>query len=96
MIRTWRNIGGTGVVGLLHPDTHFVGDREKFLRAEAYRPAARPRRFRELQATGSSRRPVNRSTHFGMHIYGRPKEIGFAHLSWLTGCGGIAKVAGAG
>ena len=27
--------------------------------------------------------PVNRSTHFGMHIYGRPKEIGFAHLSWL-------------
>ena len=35
--RTWRNSGSSGVVGLLHPDTHFVGDREKFLRAEAYR-----------------------------------------------------------
>ena len=23
------------------------------------------------------------TTHFGIHIYGHPKEIGFAHLSWL-------------
>jgi hypothetical protein len=82
MVRTWRNIGCSGVVGLLHPDTHFVGDREKFLRAEAYH---------RLRVHGdfvnSSNRffppPVNRSSHFGMHIYGRPKEIRFAHLGWL-------------
>lgn len=82
MVRTWRNIGYSGVVGLLHPDTHFVGDREKFLRAEAYR---------RLRVHGdfvnSSNRffppPVNRSSHFGVHIYGRPKEIRFAHLGWL-------------
>jgi len=82
MTRTWRNIGYSGVVGLLHPDTHFVGDRERFLRAEAYR---------RLRVHGdfvnSSNRffppPVNRSSHFGMHIYGQPKEIRFAHLGWL-------------
>src|ERR1022692_1668250 len=37
IIRTWRNIGSSGVVGLLHPDTHFVGDAERFLRAETYK-----------------------------------------------------------
>src|SRR5208283_1324557 len=33
MIRTWRNIGESGVVGLLHPDTHFSGARKGALRA---------------------------------------------------------------
>ena len=28
MIRAWRNIGPCGTVGLLHPDTHFGGERE--------------------------------------------------------------------
>jgi hypothetical protein len=36
MIRTWKNIGLYGTVGLLHPDTHFGGDREKILHCEAY------------------------------------------------------------
>ena len=27
--------------------------------------------------------PVNRSSHFGMHIYGQPQAIDFAHASWL-------------
>ena len=26
---------------------------------------------------------LDRHTHFGMHIYGRPQEIGFSHLGWL-------------
>ena len=37
MIRTWRNIGESGTVGLLHPDTHFSGAREGALRAAAYK-----------------------------------------------------------
>ncbi|MGD0560262.1 MAG: DNA methyltransferase, partial [Streptosporangiaceae bacterium] len=36
MIRAWRNMGNHGVVGLLHPDTHFFGAREGSLRAAAY------------------------------------------------------------
>ena len=82
MIRTWGNIGVNGSVGLLHPDTHFVGDREKFLRAEAY---FRLRVHGDFLNAGNRffPPPVDRNTHVGMHIYGRPKEIRFAHLGWL-------------
>jgi hypothetical protein len=82
MTRTWRNLGRFSVVGLLHPDTHFVGDREKFLRAEAY---VRLRVHGDFVNSGNRffPPPVNRSSHFGMHIYGNPKEIRFAHLGWL-------------
>ena len=27
--------------------------------------------------------PVNRSSHFGLHVYGPPRKIDFRHLSWL-------------
>ena len=83
MIRTWRNIGPHGSVGLLHPDTHFGGGREKVLRGEAYLRL----RIHGDFVNAVQRffpRPVGDTTHFGVHIYGRPKEIGFAHLSWLT------------
>ena len=82
MIRTWRNIGRNGSIGLLHPDTHFVGDREKLLRAAVY---ARLRVHGDFTNPGNRffPPPVDRHTHFGMHIYARPQEIGFAHLSWL-------------
>ena len=35
--------------------------------------------------------PVGHATHFGIHIYGRPKEISFAHLSWLTDAAELPK-----
>jgi hypothetical protein len=82
MARTWRNICRFGAIGLLHPDTHFVGNREANLRAEAYR---RLRIHGDFTNPGNRffPPPVDRHTHFGMHIYGYPHEIGFAHLSWL-------------
>jgi hypothetical protein len=82
MIRTWRSIGRSGTVGLLHPDTHLVGDAERFLRAASYR---RLRLHGDFVNSGNRffPPPVNRSSHFGMHIYGLPKQIRFAHLSWL-------------
>ena len=83
MIRTWRNTGRHGAVGLLHPDTHFGGDRENFLRAEAYRRLRIHGDFvNSMQRFFAP--PVSDTTHFGIHIYGRPQDIGFAHLSWLT------------
>ena len=83
MIRAWRNTGLHGTVGLLHPDTHFGGNREKVLRGEAY---LRLRIHGDFVNAGQQffPRPVGDTTHFGIHIYGRPKEIKFAHLSWLT------------
>jgi len=70
-------------VGLLHPDTHFGGDREKVVRGEAY---LRLRIHGDFVNAGQRffPPPVGHATHFGIHIYGRPKDIGFAHLSWLT------------
>ncbi|WP_329521374.1 class I SAM-dependent DNA methyltransferase [Spirillospora sp. NBC_01491] len=82
MVRTWSNIGKRGVVGLLHPDTHLTGDREKSLRAAAYR---RLRIHADFVNAGNRffPPPVNRSSHFGVHIYGVDREIEFYHLSWL-------------
>ena len=36
MIRTWSSANRCGSIGLLHPDTHFTGEREQLLRAETY------------------------------------------------------------
>ncbi|WP_243726983.1 class I SAM-dependent DNA methyltransferase [Actinocrispum wychmicini] len=84
MIRTWANLGLCGTAGLLHPDTHFGGDKERRLRAEAY---ARLRVHGDFVNAGNRffPPPVNRSSHFGLHVYGRSKKIGFSHLSWLFG-----------
>jgi hypothetical protein len=90
MIRTWRNIGLHGTVGLLHPDTHFGGNREKTLRSEAY---LRLRIHGDF--VNATQRffppPIGHATHFGIHVYGHPKEIGFAHLSWLTDAEELSK-----
>ena len=83
MIRTWRSTGHHGTVGLLHPDTHFGGDREKILRREAYRRLRIHGDFVNAMQRFFAP-PVSDTTHFGVHVYGRPKEIEFAHLSWLT------------
>jgi hypothetical protein len=90
MIRTWRNIGSRGTVGLLHPNTHFGGDREKVLRGATYlRLRIHGDFVNALQRFFP--RPVGDTTHFGIHIYGRPKEIGFKHLSWLTDAAELPK-----
>jgi hypothetical protein len=82
MIRSWRNIGFSGVVGLLHPDTHFVGDAERFLRAEAY---SRLRIHGGFVNSGNRffAPPVSRTAQFGIHVYSNRSVIDFAHLSWL-------------
>src|SRR5213078_715984 len=82
MCRVWANLAPTGTAGLLHPDTHFVGDKERALRRAAYRHLRVHADF-----VNSGNRffppPVNRSSHFGMHVYGRAREADFQHLSWL-------------
>ena len=83
MIRSWSNIGQSGAVGLLHPDTHFVGGRERYLRAAAYQRLRIHGDFVNALLRFFPH-PVGHHTHFGVHIYGSPKEIGFLHLSWLT------------
>lgn len=82
MCQTWAHAGPHGGVGLLHPDTHFNGDKEAHLREAAYR---RLRVHADFVNAGNRffPPPIGRSSHFGLHVYGDAGEIGFEHLSWL-------------
>ncbi|MGS2619533.1 class I SAM-dependent DNA methyltransferase [Micromonospora sp. LZ34] len=82
MCRAWSNSSQSGTVGLIHPDTHFIGEKEASLRASAY---SRLRVHGDFVNPGHRffPEPVGESSHFGVHIYGSPGEIGFDHLTWL-------------
>ncbi|CAL9421849.1 hypothetical protein SUDANB60_01848 [Streptomyces sp. enrichment culture] len=82
MCQTWTHAGRNGTVGLIHPDTHFSGDKDGLLREAAYK---RLRVHGDFVNAGNRffPPPVGRSSHFGLHIYGTEGEIGFDHLSWL-------------
>ncbi|MFE7519635.1 Eco57I restriction-modification methylase domain-containing protein [Streptomyces halstedii] len=82
MCQTWQHTASDGSVGLVHPDSHFSGDREGRLREAAY---TRLRVHGDFVNAGNRffPPPVGRSSHFGVHIYGQAAEIGFDHLSWL-------------
>ncbi|MGW4892473.1 hypothetical protein ACWEQL_09430 [Kitasatospora sp. NPDC004240] len=82
MCQTWSHASQSGVVGLIHPDTHFAGDKEAILREAAYQ---RLRVHADFVNAGNRffPPPIGRASHFGVHIYGSPGKIGFDHLSWL-------------
>ncbi|MET8118218.1 class I SAM-dependent DNA methyltransferase [Micromonospora sp. NPDC005291] len=82
MCRVWENSARGGTAGLVHPDTHFTGEKEALLRAVAY---SRLRVHGDFVNPGHRffPEPVGESSHFGVHIYGSPGKIRFNHLSWL-------------
>ncbi|MEU9070968.1 hypothetical protein AB0D60_29220 [Streptomyces sp. NPDC048306] len=83
MSRVWAHASASGTTGLVHPDSHFTGDKEGALREAAYR---RLRIHGDFVNSGQKffPRPVGDTAHFGVHVYGRPQAIGFDHLSWLV------------
>ncbi|MFI6877026.1 hypothetical protein ACIBL6_26665 [Streptomyces sp. NPDC050400] len=78
----WEHAGAGGTAGMVHPDTHFSGGKEAALRAAAYK---RLRVHGDFVNAGNRffPPPVGRPTHFGVHIYGSARAIGFDSLSWL-------------
>ncbi|GES28549.1 N-6 DNA methylase [Streptomyces angustmyceticus] len=83
MCQVWDHASVRGTTGFLHSDTHFTGDKEGALRGAAYR---RLRIHGDFVNSGQRffPRPVGDTTHFGVHVYGRPQDIDFSHLSWLV------------
>lgn len=83
MSQVWAHTSADGTAGMVHPDTHFTGDKEGSLREAAYH---RLRIHGDFVNSGQRffPRPVGDTAHFGVHVYGRPMEIGFDHLSWLV------------
>ncbi|WP_224275690.1 hypothetical protein [Streptomyces sp. LS1784] len=83
MCQVWAHTAAAGSAGLVHPDTHFTGEKEGNIREAAYQ---RLRIHGDFVNAGQRffPKPVGHATHFGVHIYGGPGEIGFDHLSWLV------------
>ncbi|MEV1288738.1 class I SAM-dependent DNA methyltransferase [Micromonospora sp. NPDC049679] len=80
MSQVWAHIGGSGTGGMIHPDTHFGGYKERRLRAATYRHLRFHAHFHNRRAIFPE---IHVNTEFGIHIYGARKEISFSHVSWL-------------
>ncbi|OPX17061.1 restriction endonuclease subunit M [Gordonia sp. i37] len=80
MERTWRNSGGEGVVGLIHPESHFTDPKARSLRNETYRRLRRHWQFiNELQLFSE----VDHHTLYGLHVYGKTQKPSFIQAVWL-------------
>ncbi len=80
MSRTWSNASQDGVVGLLHPESHFTDENAGLLRRETYARLRSHWQFiNELQLFAE----VDHHNSFGVHIYGSRHKICFAHAAGL-------------
>jgi hypothetical protein len=78
MARTWRSMALTGVVGLIHPESHFTEARAGGLRRQTYR---RLRRHWQFANNMYLFREISDKTSFGVHIYAAEREPRFLNAS---------------
>ncbi len=78
MDRTWRSAAPNGVVGLIHPESHFTEARAGGLRRQAYR---RLRRHWQFANNMYLFREISDKTIFGVHIYGPARAVNFLNAS---------------
>lgn len=77
--RTWRSMASGGIVGLIHPESHFTELRAKDLRRQTYRRLRRHFHFRNaLMLFDIAHRQI-----YGVHIYGVSREVRFLSGSEL-------------
>lgn len=74
MERTWRSMSPLGIVGLIHPESHFLDPKAGVLRENSYR---RLRRHWQFLNQLSIFHEVDNWTDFGIHVYGGGREISF-------------------
>ena len=80
MSRTWSNASQDGVVGLLHPESHFTDENAGLLRRETYARLRSHWQFiNELQLFSE----IHHLVTYGVHIYGPSRKIDFAHAAGL-------------
>jgi hypothetical protein len=74
MTNTWRRSRSEGVVGLLHPESHFVDPKAGPLRAQTYRRLRQHWQFsNEMKLFGD----VHNETEFGVNVYGDARSPSF-------------------
>ncbi|MFD5235110.1 class I SAM-dependent DNA methyltransferase [Streptomyces tendae] len=81
MTRVWQQIAPQGSAGMIHPDTHFGGVREGAIRTASYRHLRVHAHF--VNSAYWAFEDLTDSREFGMHIYGRPQDPDFLHISEL-------------
>ncbi|MGM9472474.1 Eco57I restriction-modification methylase domain-containing protein [Pseudarthrobacter sp. YS3] len=70
MERTWASVAKTGVVALVHPESHFTEKKAAHLRAETYRRLRRHWQFiNELSLF-----EIHHLVTYGVHVYGARRE----------------------
>ncbi|MGJ7908232.1 Eco57I restriction-modification methylase domain-containing protein [Actinopolyspora sp. H202] len=80
MERTWRSMHDSGIVGLLHPESHFTDPKAGKLREVTYRRLRRHWQFiNEAQLFDD----VHHQTIYGVQVYGYPGEISFKQVANL-------------
>jgi hypothetical protein len=80
MERTWRSLGAAGVVGLLHPESHFTDPKAGCLRASAYRHMRRHFQFINEARLFDD---VDHHTEFGIHVSGPRRVPRFLNITNL-------------
>lgn len=74
MERTWRSMAPGGIVGLIHPESHFTELRANGLRRNAYRRLRRHWQFKnELKLFSEIGNKIN----IGVHVYGHASDVRF-------------------
>ena len=86
MANAWRRSSPTGVVGLLHPESHFVDPKAGTLRSETYQ---RLRRHWQFTAASHFFQGVKSQTPFGVNVYAFPRDPAFVQASNLASVGTV-------
>lgn len=81
MEHTWRVMQPNGIVGLIHPESHFTELRARRLRRGAY---TRLRRHWQFKNNAYIFREISDKRDFGVHIYGTQRyPINFLQAGWI-------------
>lgn len=80
MERTWRSMAPNGIVGLIHPESHFTELRARHLRRETYRQLRRHWQFKNQISLFAD---LGHTREYGVHVYGAAARIRFLQAASL-------------
>jgi hypothetical protein len=80
MAQVWAHINPQGTAGLIHPDSHFTGSKERSLRAAAFRHLRTHAHFHNRTGIFPD---IHANNEFSVNVYGTSSEVSFTHASWL-------------
>jgi len=79
MEQTWAHASGSGIVTLVHPETHFTDEKAGWLRSETY-----PRLRRHWQFINELvLYEIHDLVRYGIHVYGAPGSVEFLQATSL-------------